>query len=244
MLWTSWISRFIRRVLQEEPSLEVNFQICYHWRCQCAMKGGSMKEASREEGMLIVEAAFVFPVMFFVLFFLLYAGNMYYQRSRIDSLVVEYALEGAADCADPFLKQIEETGKVPVTIDKVDPYHGFGNMFPVEEQTESALKRAIGGTGFFAGMEPRIKSCSAEYHNYFLYETYTVEVAYVIRFPIRFWGKMTDEVLQYRAYAEVPVANAAEFVQNTDMAVDYMEKYGILDKITAAMNKVKEFLDL
>ncbi|MBS4967312.1 MAG: pilus assembly protein [Lachnospiraceae bacterium] len=202
-----------------------------------------MKAWVKEQGMLVVEATFVFPIMFFVLFFLLYAGNMYYQRSRIDNLVSEYALKGAAYCADPFLEQIGESGSIPSRIDKVDPYNGFGNMSSVESQTESDLRKAIGGVGFFAGMEPRIKVCSAEYHNYFLYETYSVEVSYAIRFPIRFLGSNTDEILQYRSYAEVPVANASEFVQNTDMAVDYMERFGGLDKIKEAMNKVKEFLN-
>ena len=36
-----------------------------------------MKKWRENDGMLIVEATFVFPIMFFVLFFLLYAGNMY-----------------------------------------------------------------------------------------------------------------------------------------------------------------------
>lgn len=43
----------------------------------------------------IVEATFVFPIMFFVLFFIMMMGNIYYQQARIDDIVSRYAIIGA-----------------------------------------------------------------------------------------------------------------------------------------------------
>ena len=40
---------------------------------------------------------------------------------------------------------------------------------------------------------------------------------------------------------DIPVTDSTEFIRNVDMAVDYLEKYGITDKIQSAMDKVKEF---
>ena len=40
---------------------------------------------------------------------------------------------------------------------------------------------------------------------------------------------------------DIPVTDSTEFIRNVDMAVDYLEKYGVIDKIQNAMNKVKEF---
>ena len=41
----------------------------------------------------IVEATFVFPIMFFVLFFIMMMGNIYYQQARIDDIVSRYRSE-------------------------------------------------------------------------------------------------------------------------------------------------------
>lgn len=70
-----------------------------------------MKKGLRDDrGALIVEATIVFPVCLIVILMLLYLGNVYYQKSRIEAIVVEAALDGAAYCADPLLRAIETNG--------------------------------------------------------------------------------------------------------------------------------------
>ena len=53
-----------------------------------------------------MEATIVFPVCLIIIMMLLYLGNVYYQKSRIESIVVEAVLDGAAYSADPLLKAV------------------------------------------------------------------------------------------------------------------------------------------
>ena len=54
----------------------------------------------------IVEATFVFPIAFFVLFFLMFYGNAYYLKASVDSVVCQAAIDGAMQIQDPFLAYV------------------------------------------------------------------------------------------------------------------------------------------
>lgn len=195
--------------------------------------------------MTIIEATVVFPVMFFVLFFLIYMGNAYYQRAKIDNIVSVYAIQGAAECADPFLDYIYSQGAVPTGNPDRDPYRYFvGGNKEVESKISERLAENITGLTFFPGMEPRVKSTSAKFNNYILYYTFTVEVSYDVVFPIRFIFSDETEILDMSARAEIPVTDTSDFIRNTNMAIDYMDQSGLSGKIQKAMEKVKEVLNM
>mgnify|MGYP000202929291 CR=1 FL=1 len=59
------------------------------------------KEKKAESGMVIVEASIVFPVMFLVIFVLIFLGNAYYEKSCIERYVTQTALEAAAERRKP-----------------------------------------------------------------------------------------------------------------------------------------------
>ena len=71
-----------------------------------------MKRLLDERGALIVEASIVFPTMFLAIFFMLFVGNAYTQKCKVEDIVVSAVLEGAAKCADPMLDDIE-SGSIP-----------------------------------------------------------------------------------------------------------------------------------
>ena len=50
-----------------------------------------------DRGALVVEATIVFPICLLIIILLLYLGNVYYQKSRIEAIVVEAVLDGQ-DC--------------------------------------------------------------------------------------------------------------------------------------------------
>lgn len=111
---------------------------------------------------MIVEASFVFPIMFFVLLFLLYMGNMFYMRSRVDALTTHYTIEAAARYADPLLETVEKNGSVPRSIDKVQPYHSLKDDGTAVKSAKKGLNDKINelGSGFFAGMGIRESNIS------------------------------------------------------------------------------------
>ena len=87
----------------------------------------------------IVEATFVFPIMFFVLFFIMMMGNIYYQQARIDDIVSRYAIIGAEKVTNPLRDNLEE-GKTMITdSEQVDaePYrYLFGSMKTIERSLQ------------------------------------------------------------------------------------------------------------
>lgn len=208
------------------------------------------KSISNSSGAVqIVEATFVFPVMFIILFFLIYMGNAFYIRAQVDSVVETYALKGAAYCADPILETYIEKGQVP-SLEQLDtaPYrYIFGGASDIERKIADEVENQISGqsSSFFKNMSPKLKTWKgniAKYNNYVIYGTFSVEVEYVIEFPIRFLGKDTPEVLNISSRAEVPVNDTPEFIRNTDMVIDIFEGTRLGQSISDVFKKINDFL--
>lgn len=79
-------------------------------------KNSICSKLNSENGTVIIEATFVFPIMFIILFFLIYMGNAFYMKAQVESVVEQKAIQGAAYCADPILETMKETGKISVTL--------------------------------------------------------------------------------------------------------------------------------
>lgn len=204
----------------------------------------------------IVEATIVFPVMFLSIIFMLFMGNAYYQMSKIDAVVAECAMEGAMACTDPLYYRIRANGdKVPATNNDIQPYRyvigvtgNNGNIAEVRTKIQEKLNKSLKDTGFFSGMKPTITIANVEYKSYFFYATFSVQVEYRITIPVKLLGEDDFEILKSSARTEVAVNDPADFILNTDMVLDYVEssKTGskVIEKLTNAMTKVREFLKL
>ena len=206
-----------------------------------------MKGFLKEKGAVtIVEATFVFPIMFFVLFFLLFYGNSVYVKSRVDSVVSKYAIEAAAEIADPLLNTVNENnGSVGGPAD-VKPYRylskGYGNS--VVEKYKTEIIRDIKFSGVFSSsaMAPKAVRCTSKYNNYVLYQTVRYDVEYDVQIPIRMIFSNSVTVMKYISSDEEPVNDTSELVLNTNMVVDYVERTGLDEKINKLTDKVKNFL--
>lgn len=204
-----------------------------------------MKKCSNEDGMLIVEATIVFPVMFLVILLMICLGNVYYQKCRVEAFVNELAIAGAAYCADPMLNSIEnsiEDGTIP-SFDEVDikPYrYFFGNS----DIDVSELKAKINdmNTGLFWGMKPKISKLSSKFINGYIYSTFEVAVKYEIELPVRLLGMSDFFSIDLASYANFPVSDTMEFIRNADMIEDYMEKFGVMEKINELIDTAKKWM--
>lgn len=198
----------------------------------------------------IVEATFVFPVMFIVLFFLIFMGNAHYVKAQIESVVETYAIRGANYCADPILQTIHDNGTLPdLSALETEPYrYIFGGMGDVETQIAAKVREEIEGnqSSFFKNMKPRLKSADsqiAKYNNYVVYATFSVEVEYDLQFPIRFLGAHSPTTLNIKSRADVPVDDTAEFIRNTDMVVDIFHGTKLGQSISDVFGKVNDFIN-
>ena len=122
--------------------------------------GGSMKKKwfrmmnlwkSENGAVMIVEASFVFPIMFFVLFFLIYFGNMYVVKSAISRFTSTCAIKGAEYYSNPWVKEVTENyggDNVPTKNDDVKPYRHIFSSKQIQNDIKSELEEKVNG---FAG---------------------------------------------------------------------------------------------
>lgn len=215
------------------------------------MIGKFMKVIQNENGAVsIVEASIVFPVMFIVLFFLIFMGNMFFVQAQVEAVVQTNAIRGATLCSDPLLEYVEEQGNYPSPGDlSVKPYrYIFGGMNDIETKVEKSVKADLESSNstFFKNMQPKIRNKGkgkiAKYNNFVLYSTFSVEVDYTITLPISFFGSEKLKVADMSARAEVAVNDTPEFIRNTDMVVDMFSGTKLGNKIQDVFNKINSFL--
>ncbi len=140
-------------------------------------------------------------------------------------MVETRAIQGAGYCADPMLQTIKDNnGTVPSLKNiKTEPYrYIFGGMDSIENKIASEVQNDIEGNAvsFFKNMKPSLKmpkSDIAKFNNYVVYSTFSVEVKYELKFPIKLLGADSPTVMTINSRAEVPVNDTAEFIRNTDM---------------------------
>ncbi len=211
--------------------------------------GTKMKDESG--AVAIVEATIVFPVMFFVLFFILLLGNVYYQQARVDNIVAKYAVKGANRVVNPLQVQLDKKGgKLPTDPESVDvqPYrYIFGTMNDVEDQIAKEVYEEITKKGLiiWAGNRPEIRKdqVHVKYNNYVLFSNFEVEASYQIKFPIKFIGSDDPIIFKASARSQVAINDVPEFVRNVDMTVDMFEGTEADKKIKNAFDKVNEFIN-
>ena len=195
-----------------------------------------------ESGMMIVEATIVFPVMFLVIFLMLFAGNAYLQKCRVDSIVNRLAIQGASYCADHMLEGIEN-GAVPnfKNVD-IQPYrYIFGEMGEIEANIDKKINAEISklSTGLFFGMKPTSVEIVTKYNNGFIYSTFSIDVRYNVQIPIRLLGASDYISLKYASHADMPASDIQEFIRNVNMVEDYMQRSGVTSFIEDLCDKVK-----
>lgn len=86
------------------------------------------------------------------------------------------------------LEDMETDGGLQADAISIQPYR-YLNVFANGNDInngEEEIRNSINSTGFFAGMPPRVVSVKSVVHNYVIYQTYEVNVEYVLQFPIKF----------------------------------------------------------
>ena len=203
--------------------------------------------------MVIVEATFVFPIMFFVIFFLFFMGNMYFAKAYTDNLVTEVAIRTAAKCADPNLETIINSGnKVPDSTGslKNEPYRyifnsdvTFGNG-SIEESKNSGVNLILNNENsfntFFKGMEPQLNSndINVKFNNNLVNYSLSITATYKISLPWKILFSNEIDIYSFTSHAEVPVSDAPEFIRNIDMVIDYMQQSETVQKAKEEISKL------
>ena len=216
-----------------------------------------IKNFKDQKGLVIIEAVIVFPLMFFVLFFILFIGNTYYEQARIDEIALSYAIRGAQSVADPFQYEMDKNNKIPTkTKDiKIEPYRYLlgsiteGGISEVENKISNAIRDEInkGSMIFFKNAKLNVVSSDngkiAKYNNYVVYSTFSVQVNYSIKFPIKFFMSKNPTIIELSSRAEVPVSDIPEFIRNVDMAIDFIGRTSLGDTVKGIFDKINRYID-
>lgn len=217
------------------------------------------EKLKNNKGALIVEAAIVFPVTFFILLFIIFIGNLYYEQARVDDIVMRYAVRGAQCVADPFLDSMYETDGRSIPSDpgslSLEPYRyvlGFtqnSSISQIERSLSSEIQSEINSNSliFFNGTGAKYVSTENDnicsFKNNFLCSTFVVQVNYQVQLPISFMDMSKPILLRMTSRAEVPVSDTDEFVRNIDMAVDLVEDTKLGKSISSIFQKVCGFIE-
>lgn len=194
-----------------------------------------MKKLKNEHGAVeIVEAAFVFPIVIFVVILLIMFGNVLYQQSKIDAI----AVRGAEYLAAVYTNPIMASGEIPTdtTAINVKPYRYLFGDSDSEELAKEFIEKEISktGTGLFSGMEVKANVTTCEIKNYVVYQTARVEIEYSINFvPMKLFG--ASPIIKSSNATVTAATDSAEFIRNVDMIMDYSESYGLTDKIKSVL---------
>lgn len=209
---------------------------------------------SRECGaVLIIEAVFVFPIMFIIVFIMLLAGGVYFQHARVERLVVEAAIDGASRCENPMLESVSRSGSVPTgTADvKVMPYRYLftGNAREIGNEVADKLQQSVEGLHSlaFKGLEPKNVSVNVTPKMFILVSSFQVECEFDIVLPIRMLFSNRDFKFHYSVSMIEPIGDPAEFVRNVSAIQDILERNetiaDIAGKVKEAMQKIGKFIN-
>jgi len=185
-----------------------------------------------ESGLVVVEAAFIYPVVFAILIFLLLVCDMFYQRAWIEAAVQQEAVEGAQALGDSQVENIsvgEASGKgtlhTPVPNDPYRFIFGTGRGDTVGERKNALRDRIENGEGSILGLAPTIESVEAKASSGFLYSDYTVSVRYSFTLGIaRFVDEKGSYDVNLDSSAIAPILSTGETIRNTDIVDDYYRR--------------------
>lgn len=209
-----------------------------------------------DKGAVIVEATIVFPVCLIIILMLLYLGNVYYQKSRIEAIVVQAVLDGAAYSADPLLKAVESSAEHTVPgIDTVDyqPYRyisgALGGLNEIKSSVRDLILRRMDelDTGLFIGMKPvdyrTDDHLTVRYNGIFIASSVSVDLEYKVELPIRLLGDRERISMRFKTHTEVPVSDSPEFIRNVNLVDDLLDSTGVKAEITKKVRTLKENFD-
>lgn len=195
---------------------------------------------------VIVEAVFVFPIMFFVIFIMLMACEAYYQYARVERACLTAAVQGAARCENPMQEAVEKNGSVPTstTAVKVRPYRYIfpGEAKAIGSQVAGELTDRIEGMNnlAFRGMTPSDVSVRIKPKMSIFVSSFAVDCSFKVKLPIRMIFTNESLAFSYRVSVTEPIGDPAEFVRNVSTVEDYLERSQISDAISEYTKKIQE----
>lgn len=199
----------------------------------------------QEQGAVtIIEATFVFPIVFFIVFFMIMAGEGYYQYARVEQAVTSAAVSGAARCENPMLSEVIKQGSVPTDPTAVDvvPYRYIltARAKGIADDVAEDLGKTVRSFQplLFRGMSPQNVSVEAIPHINILVSSLEVKCSFDVPFPMRMIFSKKSMKMSYSVQMTAPVGDPSEFVRNVAMIKDVLERSEAATNILGNLSKI------
>lgn len=214
----------------------------------------SLKCKQNDRGAVsIIEATFVFPIVFFIVFFMIMAGEAYYQRARVEYAVTAAAINGAARCENPMLGIVIANCSVPTdpTATDVQPYRYIftSEAHSIASEVQSELEKTISAMRplLFKNMSPTNVVVSINPKMNPLISSFPVECSFDIPFPVRMIFSGESVKFSYSVSMTAAIGDPSEFVRNVSTVSDIIERSEtateVCSKIKSAMMKIGEWIN-
>lgn len=209
-----------------------------------------MVKQGQRGAVAIMEATFVFPIMFIIVFVMIMAGEAYFQHARVERACILAAVQGAARCENPMLAAVQKAGSVPTSTSasKVMPYRYIltGEANKIADEMEKELQKTIEAMTpmAFRGMAPTNVRVKMDPRMNILVSSFPVECSFDIKLPIRMLFPLEEITFQYTVQISEPVGGPAEFVRTVSTVQDYIERIEFGEGITKFAEKLNSALDV
>jgi hypothetical protein len=226
-----------------------------------------MKDLNR--GSVILEGTFMYPLVFAVLFFVIFLGDTYYKEAQIQNYTAAASLDGAATMSSPtdvrLIKNSDGTYSYPSyssgsSVPEVNPFRYIIGAFSsisgcrandTTNAIASDLNRKIQKASLF-GLQGA-HDVSVEYCPGIMFGDFRVRVNYNTIVPFYTPFTFANPNMTNTASAITPVSSISEFMRNVDFVEDlilpnantYAEKAtGVLESVNSAIGGVAKFVKL
>lgn len=217
-----------------------------------------MCSPKNNKGSTTVEAALIFPFIFLSIIALIYVCIFLYEQAYVKSLADRAAERGAAIWKNP-------SSDMSISLVKLehfkenDPYWRIydNNENPKEKKVEQYLKNSLNEYSILQSRDKEARmnttdiEFSADLKNYVVYKKLVVNVKKKFKLPIgnalSIFG--IDNTVVIEAQSEALINEPAEFIRNTDFAIDMGKRIDaatgnnfekIRDKALKLINDIKE----
>lgn len=196
--------------------------------------------------MTIVEATFVFPIVFIIVFFMIMAGEAYYQRARVEHAVTAAAIDGAARCENPMLGTVMADGAVPTDPAATDvmPYRYIftGEARSIANQVRRDLQKTLEDMQplLFRNMSPKNVMVTTDLHMNPLVSSLPLECTFEIPLPIKMIFSDEQFGFRYSVQVTASIGDPAEFVRNVGMVADFLQRSQTAMKVIGGFRSAME----
>jgi len=195
---------------------------------------------SKEKGSVVIEASFVFPIMFLVIAILIFTGNAYLQKAELEAIVVDETVKGVAKIKDPLLEKVEKGESIEFDNLDVKPYRyilGESDNIATDVQTNINNRISKKTLGLFGGISSEQVDATTTFERNFINSKLVSTSIIKVKSPYWIFG---EEPIIFRLNSDIVVGvhDTPEFIRNAKFAKNMLDRFGIGGYLDTAKEKI------